>query len=206
MLLEMKNVSFRYDKKSPMILEGLSLSIRRGESIALISPSGFGKTTLARLLSGYLSPTRGSVTLDGAPVSSFSPCPVQLIHQNILSSVDPRFRMRDVLLEAGMIDDSELSRFMIEREWLSRFSRELSLGELSRFSILRALMARPAFIICDEITSMLDAITQAQIWHELLSVSRERNIALITVTHDRALAARVSDTVFDLTKSSLIRR
>ena len=79
MPLEAKNISFRYGPKEPLILENISLSVERGERIALFAPSGFGKTTLVKLMSGYLEPTEGEILLDGKPLPRNGVCPVQLI-------------------------------------------------------------------------------------------------------------------------------
>ena len=74
MPLEARNISFRYDRKEPYILENVSLSVERGERVALFAPSGYGKTTLVKLMSGYLEPTEGQILLDGKP-SSVRPHP-----------------------------------------------------------------------------------------------------------------------------------
>ena len=68
MPLEAKNISFRYDRKEPFVLENVSLSVERGERVALFAPSGYGKTTLVKLMSGYLEPTEGQILLDGKPL------------------------------------------------------------------------------------------------------------------------------------------
>ena len=82
MSLEARNIYFRYDKKMPWVLENRSLTVSKGERLALFAPSGYGKTTLAMLLAGYLQPTQGEVLLDGNPLSSKGVCPVQLIFQH----------------------------------------------------------------------------------------------------------------------------
>ena len=68
MPLEAKNISFRYDRKEPFVLENVSFSVERGERVALFAPSGYGKTTLVKLMSGYLEPTEGQILLDGKPL------------------------------------------------------------------------------------------------------------------------------------------
>ena len=198
MPLEAKNLSFRYDRKSPWILENLSLSIERGERLGIFAPSGYGKTTLAMLLSGYRKPTAGEILLDGKPLPSKGVCPVQLIYQHPEKAINPRWRLGRVLEESGNIDDSVLDAFGIEKPWLSRFPRELSGGELQRFCVARALMTDPEYLICDEISTMLDVITQAQLWNLLLDEAEKRNMAIIAVTHNRHLAARIAEKEIDL--------
>ena len=200
MPLEAKNLSFRYDRKSPWILENLSLSIERGERLGIFAPSGYGKTTLAMLLSGYLKPTAGEVLLDGKPLPGKGVCPVQLIYQHPEKAINPRWRLGRLLEESGNIEEEVLDAFGIERPWLSRFPRELSGGELQRFCVARALMARPEYLICDEISTMLDVITQAQLWNLLLDEAEKRNMAIIAVTHNRHLAARIAEKEIDLSR------
>ncbi len=198
MPLEAKNIYFRYDRKSPWVLENRSLCIEKGERLGIFAPSGYGKTTLAMLLAGYLKPAAGEILLDGKPLPTKGVCPVQLIYQHPEKAINPRWRLGRVLEESGNIDDSVLDAFGIEKPWLSRFPRELSGGELQRFCVARALMADPEYLICDEISTMLDVITQAQLWNLLLDEAKKRNMALIAVTHNRHLAARIAEKEIDL--------
>lgn len=200
MPLEAKNVSFRYSRREPWVLQNCSLRVERGERLALFAPSGYGKTTLARLLAGYLPPTEGQVLLDGAPLPKTGVCPVQLIFQHPEKAINPRWRLRQVLEEGGILRDDILDAFGIERPWLDRFPRELSGGELQRFCVARALMSGADYLICDEISTMLDVITQAQIWNVILDEAQRRNMGLIAVTHNRHLAQRIADRVYDLSE------
>ena len=200
MALEAKNVSFRYSRKEPWVLQHCNLSVERGQRLALFAPSGYGKTTLARLLAGYLSPTEGQILLDGAPLPLSGVCPVQLICQHPEKAINPRWRLRRVLEEAGILREDILDAFGIERPWLDRFPRELSGGELQRFCVARALMSGADYLICDEISTMLDVITQAQIWNVILDEAASRNMGLIAVTHNRHLAQRISDRIYDLSE------
>lgn len=200
MPLEAKNVAFRYSRKEPWVLQNCSLRVERGERLALFAPSGYGKTTLARLLAGYLPPTEGQVLLDGAPLPKAGVCPVQLIFQHPEKAINPRWRLRQVLEEGGILRDDILDAFGIERPWLDRFPRELSGGELQRFCVARALMSGADYLICDEISTMLDVITQAQIWNVILDEAKRRNMGLIAVTHNRHLARRIADRVYDLSE------
>ncbi|MCM1330307.1 MAG: ATP-binding cassette domain-containing protein [Ruminococcus sp.] len=200
MPLEARNVYFKYGKKSPQILEDFGLAVDRGERLAVFAPSGYGKTTLAMLLAGYLVPQKGEILLDGNPLPKKGVCPVQLICQHPENAVNPRWRMRQVLEEIGELQEDILSLFGIERAWLDRFPRELSGGELQRFCAARAVLSGADYLICDEISTMLDAITQAQIWDVLLKAAKERAMGLIIVTHNRRLADRIADSVIDLTE------
>lgn len=201
MQLEARNLSFRYGRNQPWVLENVNLSVKKGERLALFAPSGFGKTTLAMLLSGYLTPTQGEVLLDGGALPKKGICPVQLIYQHPEKAINPRWRLRRVLEESGEMRDSVLAEFGIEPAWLDRFPRELSGGELQRFCVARALMSGADFLICDEISTMLDVITQAQIWNAVLAEAERRNMGLIAVTHNLHLVKRIADRTFDLSKN-----
>lgn len=198
MPLEARNIYFRYDRKQPWILEDCSIRVDRGECLAISAPSGYGKTTLAMLLSGYIKPVKGEILIDGKVLPEKGVCPVQLIHQHPERAINPRWRLKRVLEESGKIDADVLHAFGIEHEWLDRFPRELSGGELQRFCVARALMSGADYLICDEISTMLDVITQAQIWNVVLEEAKKRNIGLIAVTHNMHLAKKIATRIIDL--------
>ena len=204
MRLEVNNVSFRYDRKGPWVLENCSLSVEKGERLGLFAPSGFGKTTLALLMAGYLQPTSGEILLDGKPLPKKGFCPVQLIYQHPEKAINPRWRLKRVLEESGKLREDVLASFGIESEWLERFPRELSGGELQRFCVARALMSGADFLLCDEISTMLDVITQAQIWNKILREAQERDMGIIAVTHNLELAKRICTKVYDLSKGAYV--
>lgn len=198
MPLEAKNIYFRYDRKQSWILEDCSVRVDRGECLAISAPSGYGKTTLAMLLSGYIKPVKGEILIDGKALPEKGVCPVQLIHQHPEKAINPRWRLKRVLEESGKIDADVLQAFGIEHEWLDRFPRELSGGELQRFCVARALMSGADYLICDEISTMLDVITQAQIWNVVLEEAKKRNMGLIAVTHNMHLAKKIATRIIDL--------
>ncbi len=198
MTLEARNIFFRYKPKDPWILENRSLKIERGECVMMFAPSGYGKTTLALLLSGYLKPNKGEILLDGKPLPKKGRCPVQMIYQHPENAVNPRWKMKRVLEECGPIKWELLDELGIEGAWLDRYPVELSAGEIQRFCIARALAGREDYLICDEISTMLDSITQAQIWHVLLREAEKRNMGILSVTHNRYLADRIATRIIDL--------
>ncbi len=198
MALEAKNIFFRYRNKKPWILEDCTLRVEKGERLALFAPSGYGKTTLAMLLAGYLKPIKGQILLEDKPLPQKGICPVQLICQHPENAINPRWRLRRVLEEAGGIREDMLDAFGIETAWLSRFPRELSGGELQRFCVARAISSDADYLICDEISTMLDVITQAQIWNVILNEAEKHNTAVIAVTHNRHLAAKIAERTVEL--------
>lgn len=191
MRLEAQHVSFRYDRRGPWVLEDLSLAVDSGERLGLFAPSGYGKSTLALLLSGYLRPQAGQILLDGAALPRKGFCPVQLIYQHPEKAINPRWRLRRVLEESGRLRPELLEALGIEPAWLDRFPRELSGGELQRFCIARALRLETRFLLCDEISAMLDLVTQAQIWRFLMEEAARRQLGLLVVSHDSALLQQV---------------
>lgn len=200
MRLETKNMSFRYGRHQPWIFKNLNFCVEQGACVGLSAPSGAGKSTLAMLLAGYLTPVEGEILLDGKPLPQQGICPVQLIYQHPEQAVNPRWRLRKVLEESGQITEELLVSLGIEKAWLERFPRELSGGELQRFCVARALMSGASFLICDEISTMLDVITQAQIWQVVCDEIKKRNIGIMVITHNHQLAKRLCSQVFDLHK------
>lgn len=213
MSLDACGVTFAYPGAAPLF-EGFDLAVEPGERVALSAPSGRGKTTLCRLLAGYLAPRAGKVLADGAPVPcgiARAPRPVQLVWQHPEQAFDPLVRMGTSLSEAysrasrserrgvqrgcflDAVDETGLlERFGIRSAWFDRFPGELSGGELMRFGIVRALLACPRYLVCDEMTAMLDAVTQAELWRAVLDCAEERGLGIVFVSHSPALVRRLA--------------
>lgn len=200
--LEARGIQFRYRKDSPWVLKNVSIRIEAGERVALTGPSGYGKSTLARILAGYETPVQGEVLWEGRPLPKAGYCPVQMVSQHPEQAVNPRWRMEKILRECWEPDEPFLERMGIEQAWMKRWPIELSGGELQRFCIARMLGPQTKFLVCDEITTMLDVITQAQIWQVLLEETKSRGMGLLVITHNLALAGKVCDRVVELPKLS----
>lgn len=197
--LEAENLSFQYDNGNRRILNSFSMTLESGERLGIMAPSGFGKTTLCKILAGYEKPDTGQVLLDGKPLRLYKGhCPVQMIWQHPEHSLNPRWRMKRVL-EEGQIEDETLpARLGIKEEWLERFPSELSGGELQRFCIARAMGKGTEFLLADEITTMLDLVTQSEIWHALLSEAEKRNMGLLVISHSEELLKKICDKIMIL--------
>jgi peptide/nickel transport system ATP-binding protein len=203
MLLEARDICFRYRKGTP-ILNRVSFGVDAGERVALIGPSGCGKSTLSQILAGFLSPDSGQVMYNEKPLPDNGYCPVQLICQHPEKAINPRWKLQRTLNEAWTPDSAFLEDMGIEKEWLTRYPTELSGGEMQRFCIARALGPQTQFLIADEMSTMLDVITQAQIWALMLSVVRKRKLGLLVVTHSLELAEQICTRIVKFEELSAI--
>lgn len=199
MILEAKNLSFRYEESGRKILDQFSLQVDSSERVGILAPSGFGKTTLCKILAGYEEPETGTVLMDGKSLYSYKGyCPVQMIWQHPEQAVNPRLRMRNVFEEGDQVETELIKKLGIEPDWMNRFPTELSGGELQRFCIARALGKRTRFLLADEISTMLDLITQSQIWHFLMEETQRRGIGMIVVSHSPELVEKVCTRVVEI--------
>ncbi|RAU93445.1 ABC transporter ATP-binding protein [Paenibacillus sp. YN15] len=192
MPLEGKGLGYRYNKQD-WIFRDVHIRIEPGEVVGLVGPSGCGKSTLGKLLAGHLAPRQGGISVNGAPATApkGERNPVQLVLQHPEQAVNPKWKLRRTLAEAGMTDMEWLKELAVEEEWLDRYPNELSGGELQRICVARALGAGTRYLIADEMTTMLDAITQALLWHTVLQWAERSRSGILAVTHDAALAKRL---------------
>lgn len=190
--LKAENVNFGYG--SHQILKNLNFEMNNNQVIGLFGDSGSGKSTLCKVLTGFINDYEGNITVNGQKHKG-GYNPIQLIYQHPEKVMNPRWKMKDVLEESWMPDDSLLDEFGIKREWFGRYPSELSGGELQRFSILRSLNPKTKFIIADEISTMLDAVTQVQIWDALLDYCKHNKIGILAVSHDKELLDVIADDI-----------
>ena len=190
-MLAGEDLAFRYGRRHGWLFRGLTIRIAPGERVGLPGPSGRGKSTLAKVLAGYLPAMHGEVSVDGKPHETGFSNPVQLLFQHPELAVNPRWRIRDILAEASEPSAGLLQQLEIDDTWLSRYPHELSGGELQRVCLARALDPRTRYLLCDEMTSMLDALTQASIWKAVLEIAEARGIGMLVIGHDHALLDRI---------------
>ena len=193
MELKAENISFKYPSAKKYLLKDVNLELDNNKIIGLIGDSGSGKSTLCKILSGYVENFEGNVIFNGEKLPKNGFKPVQLIYQHPEKVMNPKWKMEQVLKESWDVTDDALKEFGIQKSWLTRFPQELSGGELQRFSVLRSLNPNTKFLIADEMTTMLDAITQVQILDSVLKIVKERKMGFLLVSHDMDLVETICD-------------
>jgi len=196
-------------------VDGVSLRVRRGETMGLVGESGCGKSTLGRLMLRLLDPTFGRVIVEGRDITRMSQRELrplrrrmQIIFQDPYSSLNPRMTVREIVGEAIRIhklaktrQDEEvrvvelLEKVGLRGDALNRYPHEFSGGQRQRIGIARALAVEPQFIVCDEPTASLDVSIQAQIVNLLLELQETMGLSYLFVSHDLAVVQHVSHRV-----------
>lgn len=196
-VLRAQGVDFGYGAGASgrRVLSQVDFSVREGEVVGLWGSSGCGKSTLAKLLAGHAKPAAGLVTWDGRPLPEKGARPVQIIFQHPERAINPRWRLGKTMREAWDPPQELVEAMGIEDAWLARYPNELSGGEQQRFCIIRALAPTTRILVCDEVSTMLDVVTQAQLWDVLMGQARARGMGMVVITHDGFLAARLCDRV-----------
>ncbi|MFD5782865.1 dipeptide ABC transporter ATP-binding protein [Streptomyces sp. NPDC126933] len=205
---------FRRGRRTVTAVDGVSLTVRPGETLGIVGESGSGKTTLGRMLVRLLDPTAGHLRYRGAEIGALSEKQLrpyrrelQMVFQDPVSSLNPRRSVgesvADPLRAAGVLDEARIVarvRELLERVGLDpdrygRYPHEFSGGQRQRVGIARALAAEPRLIVCDEPVSALDVTTQAQVTGLLAELQRELGLALVFIAHDLAVVRQVSHRV-----------
>ncbi len=197
-------------------VDGLSFSIERGKTLALVGESGCGKSTVARLLVGLHEPTRGSVRFDGADTAATLRSGaalalrrrMQMIFQDPYASLNPRWKVLDIigepLREHDLVPGAEALRQRVGELLLQvglatadcdKFPHQFSGGQRQRISIARALATQPEFLVCDEPTSALDVSVQAQVLNIMKDLQREHGLTYLFISHNLAVVRHVADQV-----------
>ncbi|MEU8381479.1 dipeptide/oligopeptide/nickel ABC transporter ATP-binding protein [Streptosporangium sp. NPDC048865] len=209
-MLEATGVTVGYGAHT--VLEGASLTVRPGEVTGLAGPSGCGKSTLARVMAMMLRPASGTLTVDGTVVTRWRQraardlrTRVALIYQQPRLAVDPRLTLAEVIGEplaaSGRPDAERVAELAEETgltgELLTRWPHEVSDGQLQRACVARALSLEPRYLICDEMTTMLDASTQAHLVGVVNAYRERAGAGVLTISHDQVLLDRWADGVVE---------
>ena len=203
-------------------VDGVSLRVRRGETLGLVGESGCGKSTLAKMLLGLLAPTSGNVLIEGREVNARDrralASRIQPIFQDPYSSLNPRRTVADcveVALRLHNMGTPDERRQRV-KEMLdvvgmparthSHYPGQLSGGQRQRVAIARALIMRPDILICDEPTSALDVSVQAQILNLLLQLKREFGLTYLFISHNLSVVEHLVDHVAVMRKGALVEQ
>lgn len=201
-MLEAHNISAVFGKRT--IFEKVSLSLSAEKVYCISGPSGCGKTTFGRILAALNRPNSGQVRFNKQTPIPNKIWPIQYLYQSPLTAMNPRWQVKKIIEESGPVDKDLAHMLGVEDEWADRFPHELSGGQLQRVSILRALGAKPAYLIADEITSSLDPLAQAEIWHTLLMLNERYKLGIVAISHDQSLLSRIASDSRQITLSSFL--
>ena len=238
--VQVQGLSRRFDLSEPWLarllsgkqrrlltaVDNVSFSIERGSTYALVGESGSGKSTIARMVVGLLPPSAGSVSIDGVNLADPKLSAqdkrqlrhrLQMVFQSPYASLNPRWRVRDILLEPIKVFQlvegkaAQMARVgqLLDQVGLSaddgaKYPHEFSGGQRQRISIARALASNPDVIICDEPTSALDVSVQAQVLNLLKTLQQEFQLTYLFISHDLAVVSTIANRVGVLNQGQLI--
>lgn len=220
-LIEVKEVSKTFQnkavfgkKKENKVLQNVSVTVFKNETLALVGESGCGKTTLGRIMLGLEDATAGTIAFEGQNIFSGKKIrreirrKMQMVFQDPFASLDPKMKIEDSLmepLEANQIGKNkaerrEMAKKLLESVGLNenhmkRYPHEFSGGQRQRIGIARALAPEPSFVVCDEPVSALDVSVQAQILNLLKEIQRNREMSMLFISHDLGVVRYIADRV-----------
>ncbi len=231
-LLELDNVTKTFQVKSFFgktrevhALNGISLTVNRGDSIGIVGESGCGKSTLANLIIRLDEPTSGTIKLGGEDITHAKEKDladlrhrVQIVFQDPYSSLSPRLTIRDIVGEPMKVSGQFDNRVIEDRtrellhmvglrdNALDRYPHEFSGGQRQRISIARALMTNPEILILDEPTSALDVSVQAQVLNILTDLREKLHLTYLFISHNLAVVKYISDQTVVMRKGEIVER
>jgi len=234
-LLEVKDVKVHFPIRRGVFrrtigyvkaVDGVSLELRAGRTLAIVGESGSGKTTLGKGVLQLITPTAGAVVFQGKAISGKSRAELrplrgamQIVFQDPYASLNPRLRVSEILLEgmrslgigtSDSVRTTQLQKILSEvglpAEALDRYPHEFSGGQRQRIAIARALAVDPKLIVCDEPTSALDVSVQAQILNLLRSLQQRLGIAYLFITHNIAVVDYLAHEVAVMYKGRIVER
>ncbi|MBD8505153.1 ABC transporter ATP-binding protein [Hoyosella sp. G463] len=220
-VLEVQGLHVRYGKRAAV--HDVSLGVARGELLSLVGGSGAGKSTIAHAVAGLVAPSGGAILVNGVDLLAAPRraqralrLPLQLILQDPYSSLPNHLRVRSIVAEPLLVhrlgDRARRVAAALDavglppREFAERYPHQLSGGQRQRVALARALVTDPAVLIADEPTAMLDATLRAGMTDLLKRLADERGLAVLHITHDLAMARRISDRIAVMHRGAIVEQ
>jgi len=231
-IIELRGITKRFEKKLDIAgriaqrlgaslreeivhaVDGVNLSIRKGEVVGLVGESGCGKSTLGRVVAGILPPSEGTVLWRGKDVNGLTGSArkeaqlrAQMIFQDPYASLNPRMKVQDIVGEAPLVHgittrsdfdeyvDEQIRRAGLDPAFKKRYPHQFSGGQRQRIGIARALAVKPEFLVCDEAVAALDVSIQAQILNLFMRLRSELDLTYLFISHDLGVVEHLSDRV-----------